>query len=150
MIQPGQKLAILLAGLAAAACSNASTGPEPLRSTFVLRAVSGAQLPSDVYGNLSGPRYLADTLDFEPTLLASWALPTLERRTALVLPGGQVNRSTEYISFEQEGDVLSFRLPCGPDTDCAIGFLQGTLNGTWLEITLPAPFRSPLLYERLE
>lgn len=135
----------------AVACSDVPTQPELGTGTFLLRAVAGTDLPTPVLANGFGGRYLADTIHFEPRSLALFAAPTIERSTVVELPAGGSQLSTEYIGYERRGDRFTFRLPCPLyGGDCAIGFLEGVLTGEQLEITVPAPFRSPLRYQRVQ
>lgn len=146
IIQTGSAL---LLGAATWACVESTTGPGQEIGTFALREVAGAELPTQIYGSISGGRYLADTIRFEPRLLAAWPMPTLERQSTVQWPPGRVNTSVEYVAYERAGNSFTFRYSCPPDADCIIGFLEGTLAGDRLEITLPPPYRSPLIYERL-
>ena len=132
---------------AAAACS--STAPEPELGTFVLRTVAGEPVPTPVFG-AAGGNYLADTVRFVPRALAIFSMPTVERNTVVQLPGGGgVQTSVEHIGYERDGGTYRFQYACPPDTDCAIGFVQGTVSGDRLTVLLSPPYRSPLVYERL-
>jgi len=140
-------LLLLLGAPLGSGCTTEPAGPELGNGTYVLRAVAGEQLPAAVFTHPFGGRYISDTLRFEPRQLALFAGPTLERTTVVQVEDRTPMVTTEFLAYERDGDVLTFSLPCPPEADCAIGFTRGTLSGDQLEITLPFPYRSPLLYE---
>lgn len=144
--QPWHALLLLLCAPLASGCTTEPAGPELGSGTWVLRTVAGAELPAAVFTQPFGHRYLSDTLRFEPRSLALFAGPTLERTTVVQVNDQAPMMTTEFLVYEREGDVFSFHQPCPPEADCAIGFIRGTLTGEELEITLPAPYRSPLGY----
>lgn len=143
-----RRIAPLVAAGILVACSESPTAPTGA-GTYVLRAVAGATLPTPILSSGFGGRYVADTLRFEPRVLALFAGPTVERNTLVENPGGGLHPQVEYISYERQGAIFQFSYACPPYADCAIGFIRGTLDGDHLEISLQGSFRSPLLYERV-
>jgi hypothetical protein len=144
--RPWRALLFLLCVPLASGCTTEPSGPELGSGTWVLRTVAGAELPAPVFAQPFGGRYLSDTLRFEPRSLALFAGPTLERSTVVQVGDQTPTMTTDFLGYERVGDILNFTRPCPPEADCALGFLQGTLTGDELEITLPAPYRSPLGY----
>lgn len=147
--RPWRALLFLLCAPLASGCTTEPAGPALGSGTYVLRTVAGAELPAAVFTQPFGGRYLSDTLRFEPRSLALFAGPTLERSTVVQVGDEAPATTTEFLFYERVGDILTFNHPCPHEADCAIGFIQGTLTGDELEITLPSPYRSPLGYRRV-
>lgn len=144
--RPWHALLFLWCAPLASGCTTEPVGPEIASGTYVLRTVAGAELPAAVFTQPFGGRYLTDTLRFEPRSLALFAGPTLERSTVVQVGDETPIMTTDFVGYERVGNILKFTHPCPPEADCALGFIQGTLTGDELEITLPSPYRSPLGY----
>lgn len=138
----------------AMACSNGPFEPGPALNTgvFVLRTVAGEALPSRMWDSPMSLTFLADTIRFDPSILALFSDPTLSRTTVFRDAQGVEQVPIRYVQYQLDRSALTFNNECPPNASCAPPeILSGRFStADQLIITANTIYRSPLVYERIQ
>lgn len=136
----------------AMACSEGPSepGPAPNTGVFVLRTVAGEALPSRLWDSPMSLTFIADTIRFDPSVLALFSDPTLERRTVWRDAQGAILTPTRLLQYDIDRSTMTFNNACPPTASCILPELvSGRFSGDRLEVTAGGFYRSPLVYQRI-